>query len=214
MVDLVRLQKRIKKEDSLFSLALEKLMLASQEELKAYLNGGIVVKSSILRPTLNWQEIEIKELDGGEYIGRSEDVFSGVDIRFSPAHTRGCPTKRIKAKIDFVKDAQTTFWEAFSALPGLWRDKCLSSENQVVEFCRANNKCGHGLGLTTKTMVFLVKINGLDPINENRPEDNLLIVCVKVIDEKYYSHSYCLYSSITESYPYYIVSPQLYPLEK
>lgn len=213
MVDLVELRKRAE-EDTLFSLALGKLTLASQEEIKAYLNGGIVVRSNILRPALNWQEIEIKELAGDEHIIGAKDVFSDFDLRFFPVHTLGSPTKKIKVKLDFVKDGQTTFWEAFSALPGLWRDKCLTSESQVVELCRANNKCGYSLGVTNKSMAFLVKIDGSSPVNENRPESNLFIVCVRVNEEKYHSYFYHLYAPIAESRPYYIVSPQLYPLEK
>jgi len=75
--------------------------------------------------------------------------------------------------------ANGTFLDIFRSLPGTWNQKWLS-QDQVIEFCESLPDWLRQSGNAT---FFLIKKDENKPIDENNPEDNLVVVLVHVCSD-------------------------------
>jgi len=137
------------------------------------------VAADTLRVTLRpiGETIDLKALDGRRSIAKARNVFKRyIDQNFvvwQLDKTRA--TKKAKVQVyDMLDDGN--FMDVFRSLPGTWEQKCLS-QNQVVEFCKITpgrlRKEGSGT-------LFLCKRDEGRPVDEARPDDNLVVANVYV----------------------------------
>jgi hypothetical protein len=171
---------RAQNEKSLFNSALKKLVNSSEEELDNFLKGkiDIRIKDGILRLISDNQTISLKSLTGKRLIYQAEKIFkSYIDPDFVNwgLNKFGIATPETLIKVDEVV-SNGKFMDVFRALPGTWNQKWLS-QNQVIEFCETFSSWLKQGGDAT---MFLCKIDENKLIDENKPQDNLFVVYVRV----------------------------------
>ena len=118
--------------------------------------------------------IKIKALAGQRLICQSPEVFNiSIDSWFNHygINKPGVATPETEVMV------HRTFGDAtsrkfFDSLPGTWNQKWLS-QDQVIEFCQHRMKGNHH-----NTSFFLVKKDERKPIDEHKPEENLVVVSV------------------------------------
>ncbi len=127
------------------------------------------------------KNLALKALDGGRLICDAKSTFkSGVDNKFVTwgINKLGVASSETLVQVhDIMQDS--TFMDIFSALPGTWNQKWLS-QNQVIEFCETFFEWLRRNGGTT---IFLVKKDESKPVDEDKPLDNLVVVCVVVYSD-------------------------------
>ena len=205
---------RVRNEQSLFNSALKKLVNSSEEELDDFLKRkiDIKIKDGILRLISGDQNLILKALDGSRLIYQAKKTFkSFIDSDFINwgLNKSGIATLEIPVKVDEII-GDGTFMNIFSSLPGTWNQKWLS-QNQIIEFCET---LPHWLRQERNATMFLCKIDENKPINENKPQDNLVVVYVSVSSDglDVYVHRLEYDYVWGGGYRPRVVSPQLIPL--
>lgn len=120
----------------------------------------------------------IKALAGQQNIATAQEVFkSWIDPDFQKRgiDNRGVATPKTPVRV-YEMTQSGTLMQIFSGFPGTWSQKVLS-QNQVNEFCK---NYSNWLSEEWATL-FLIKIDEGRPINVSRPQDNLVVVRVRVI---------------------------------
>ncbi len=170
-------------------------------------------KSVILKLIFGDQPFVIKALDGSCLIHEAEKTFkSYIDPNFVDwgLNKTGIATPETQIRVDEVV-GEGTFMNIFGFLPATWNQKWLS-QNQVIEFCETL----HGwLRQDECATMFLCKIDENKSVNEEKPQDDLVVVFVDVISGGLDVDVFRLDDVIVwgEGYRYRVVSPQLVPLE-
>lgn len=135
-------------------------------------------KQPILNLISGGHSLVLKALDGKRLICKSGKTFrSGIDgdfVKWGIAKP-GIATPATPAQVHEMV-GNGTFMDIFRSLPGTWNQKWLS-QNQVIEFCETLPDWLRQNGNAT---FFLVKKDESKPINEDKPEDNLVVVRVRV----------------------------------
>ena len=166
---------------------------------------------SILRLISEDGVLTLKDSDGSRLIYNAKDTFkSGIDNDFVRwgINNPGIATAKTPVQVcEIVQDG--TFMDIFSALPGTWSQKWLS-QDQVIEFCET---LPEWLRQENYATFFLVKKDEKEPIDENNPQDNLVVVYVFVYSD---GLSVCVrrleYDRVWYGeYRRRVVSPQLIP---
>ena len=168
---------------------------------------------SILRLISDGEALGLKELDGKRIIYNSKKTFlSFIDEDFKNwnLNKEGVATPETPVQVnEIVQDS--TFMEIFSALAGMWNQKWVS-QHQVIEFCE---NLFAWLSPTGATM-FLVKKDENQPIDEANPQDNLVVVLVRVysvgliVSMNPLENGYRWFAEFLRR----VVSPQLIPLSE
>jgi len=176
---------RVKNENSLFGSALKKLVNSTEEELDDFLKRKIEKQiNSILRLISGGSTLTLKALDGSRLICKAKKTFkSFLDADFVNwgINKPGITTPETPISVHEMI-ANDTFLDIFRSLPGTWNQKWLS-QNQVIEFCESLPDWLRQDGNAT---FFLVKKDENKPIDENSPEDNLVVVGVGVLSDGLY----------------------------
>ncbi|HNX11025.1 MAG TPA: hypothetical protein PKI61_02690 [bacterium] len=118
--------------------------------------------------------IKIKALSGQRLICQSPEVFDiGIDSWFNHygINKPGVATSEAEV-IVYRTFGDATSRKFFDSLPGTWNQKWLS-QDQVVELCQHRTKMN-----CHNTSFFLIKKDENRPIDEHKPEDNLVVVSV------------------------------------
>jgi len=135
------------------------------------------VAEGILR-LISDQALNIKALDGNRFIYNSKQTFkSYIDPSFVNwnLNKAGIATDKTKVQVHEMI-GNGTFIDIFSSMPGAWSQKWLS-QDQIIEFCETLPYWLRQKGLAT---FFLTKKDENKPIDENKPEDNLVVILVSV----------------------------------
>jgi hypothetical protein len=136
-------------------------------------------QKGILRLISGDHDLKLKGSDGSRLICQATDVFKFIDDRNHQAgisHPGIASPEMTPEVYQLLRDA--TFMDIFTSLPGSWDQKWIP-EDKVVEFCK---KYPHWLRQKHLSTFFLIKREQDKPINQEKPSDNLLIVCVRVND--------------------------------
>lgn len=172
---------RVQNSNSLFTSGLKKLVNSSEEELSNFLNVNVKVENQangILRRISGRHTLALKALDGKRLIYNSMKTFkASVDPNFKKwnLNKTGMATPETLVQVsEMVGDG--TFMKIFSSLPGIWKQKWVS-QNQVIEFCET---LSNWLRHDEYDTMFLIKKDENKPINEDNPQDNLVVVNVCV----------------------------------
>jgi len=203
---------RVKNENSLFGSALKKLVNSTEEELDDFLKRKIEKQiNSILRLISGGSTLTLKALDGSRLICKAKKTFkSFLDADFVNwgINKPGITTPETPISVHEMI-ANDTFLDIFRSLPGTWNQKWLS-QNQVIEFCESLPDWLRQDGNAT---FFLVKKDENKPIDENSPEDNLVVVYVNVHSDGLYVYVYRLeFDNVWYGEDRHrVVSPQLIP---
>lgn len=135
---------------------------------------NISKKPELLRPISNDKPLIIRELDGTRIIAKEQSIhksFLNHDFRHWGLDHNGLKTKPTPVQIhEMIKKSSGK--DLFAALPGAWNQKWLT-QHQVIEFCESFKEW---LKQNEHATMFLVKINENLPIDENKPEENLVMV--------------------------------------
>ncbi len=203
---------RVRNEKSLFNSALKKLVNSTEEELDDFLKRKIKpkVNEGILR--LLKDGLAIKALDGSRLICKAKKTFkSFIDIDFVNwgINKHGIATPETPVQVrEMIGDGK--FMDIFRALPGTWNQKWVS-QNQAIEFCETLPEWLRQEGYAT---FFLIKKDENKPIDEENPQDDLVVVYVYV-----FADGLDVYVDRLEDddvfhgqYRHRVVSPQLMPL--
>jgi len=175
---------RVKNKKSLFGSALKKLVNSTEKELDDFLKRKLEkkeaeVKTGILRLISGNEVIKIKALDGRDLIYKAGKVFKSFldgDFRNWGLTKKGIATIEAPVQVhEMVGNGR--FLEILQSLPGTWNQKWLS-QSQVIEFCKTHARWLRQGGNAT---FFLIKKDENKPIDENHPEDNLVVVHVRVL---------------------------------
>lgn len=209
---------RVKNENSLFGSALKKLVNSTEEELDDFLKRQIEknevkpkTNEGILRLISGGQTLTLKALDGSRLICKAKKTFKSflnADFVNWEINKPGIATPETTIDVHAMI-ANGTFLDIFRSLPGTWNQKCLS-QDQVIEFCESLHDWLRQGGNAT---FFLIKKDENKPIDENNPEDNLVVVRVRVYPGGLYVRVYRLghdgvwYGGDRHR----VVSPQLIP---
>jgi hypothetical protein len=204
---------RIQNEKSLFSIALKKLINFTKEELDEFMKREITAKvtEGILR-LISGNTITIKALDGSRLIYNAKDTFkSGIDGDFVNwgVNNPGVATPAAPVQVhEMISDGK--FMDIFKSLPGSWNQKWLS-QNQFIDFCETQSNWLRQEGYGT---LALIKKDENKPIDEDNPEDNLVVVYVDVRSDGLLVYVDRLEDGDVWSgeYRHRVVSPQLIPL--
>jgi len=205
---------RVQNEKSLFNSALKKLVNSSEEELDGFLKMKLEKKdkSNILSLISVGQNLVLKALDGSRLIYKAKKTFkSHIDSDFVGwgLNKSGIATPETPIQVHEMT-GDGTFINIFSSLSGNWNQKWLS-QDQVIEFCET---LPTWLRQDEYATMFLCKINENKPIFEDKPQDNLVVVCVCVFSD---GLSVCVDRLEDDAvwrgeYRHRVVSPQLITL--
>ncbi|MFZ4632014.1 MAG: hypothetical protein ACOYL8_02260 [Patescibacteria group bacterium] len=171
---------RVQNEKSLFNSALKKLVNSTEEELDDFLKRKITAKvtEGIIRLISGDSTLTIKALDGSRLIYNAKDTFkSGIDGDFVNwgVNNPGVATMEAFVQVhEMIGDGK--LMDIFKSLPGTWNQKWLS-QNQFIDFCETLPDWLRQEGYGTFS---LIKKDENKPINEDNPEDNLVVVGVRV----------------------------------
>jgi hypothetical protein len=174
---------RVQNKKSLFNSALKKLVNSTEEELDDFLKRKIepTVNESILRLVSPMGGLIINALDGSRLIYEAKKTFkSFLDNDFVNwgINNPGIATPKTLIQVrEMIGDGK--FMDIFRALPGTWNQKWVS-QNQVIEFCET---LPEWLRQEVYATFFLIKKDENKPIDENNPEDNLVVVSVGVLSD-------------------------------
>lgn len=204
---------RVQNEKSLFNSALKKLVNSTEEELDDFLKRKITAKvtEGILRLISGDSTLTIKALDGSRLIYNAKDTFkSGIDGDFVNwgVNNPGIATPETLVQVhEMIGDGK--LMDIFKSLPGTWNQKWLS-QNQFIDFCETLPDWLRQEGYGTFS---LIKKDENKPINEDNPEDNLVVVDVYVFSDGLYVRVIRLgYADVLDGrYRNRVVSPQLIP---
>lgn len=171
---------RVQNEKSLFNSALKKLINSTEEELDNFLKMKIKLKpqQGILLLISGGKSLKLKALDGSRRICKSKKTFkSFIDGDFENwgINKKGVATPETPVQVhEMVGDG--TFVDIFRSLPGTWNQKWVS-QDQVIEFCESLPDWLRQEGYGT---FFLVRKDENKPIDETKPEENLVVALVYV----------------------------------
>lgn len=133
-------------------------------------------KEKIFRLYPGDQNLAIRALDGSRIISEAKKVFKVyIDEDFVDLgiNKLGIATPETPLNIHEIT-TNVTFLHIFHSLPGTWDQKWLS-QSQVIEFCESMP--GY-LSPNRRATFFLIKKDENKPVDENDPEDNLVVACV------------------------------------
>lgn len=171
---------RAQNDKSLFNSALKKLVNSTEEELDDFLKRKIeaIAPRSIIRLISEGKGLKLKALDGSRLICESTKTFkSFIDADFGNwgINKKGVATPETPIQVhEMFGDG--TFMDIFRSVPGAWREKWVS-QDQVIEFCES---LSGWLRQGNNGTFFLVKKDENKPIDEKKPEENLVVVSVYV----------------------------------
>jgi len=141
----------------------------------------IVPPQRILRLISGENSLTLKALKGKRLIYNSKRTFkSFIDQNFVNwnMNKKGIATPETSVQVhEMVQNG--TFMDIFRTLPGTWNQKWLS-QDQIIEFCETLPNWLRQEGSAT---FFLTKKDESKLINEDKPEDNLVVVYVYVFDD-------------------------------
>ncbi|MFA5109152.1 MAG: hypothetical protein WC458_01225 [Patescibacteria group bacterium] len=172
---------------------------------------NLEAQPSLLKLISNNENLMIEASDGKAYIYDAKKTFrSFIDEDFKNwgLNKPGIATPETLVKVDeIVSDGK--FLDIFRALPGTWNQKWFS-QDQVIEFCETFSSWLRREGNTT---MFLCKIDENKIIEEDKPQDNLVVVSVRVGSDGLRVYVYRLecVSVWYGEYRHRVVSPQLIP---
>ena len=149
-------------------------------ELDDFLKRKIAPKEpDILRLISGGHSLKLKATKGKRLICDAKKTFkSFIDADFSNfgINKPWAPRPEMPIQVhEIVGDAE--FLGIFKALPGTWAEKWIS-QDQIIQFCEKLPKWLRQEGYGT---FFLTKKDENQPINEDKPEDNLVVVYVLVL---------------------------------
>jgi hypothetical protein len=144
--------------------------------------------NEIIRSISDGHDIWLDALDGDRlfYSGESLGEFPNSDYYRFDFTKPGVATPRMLIGIGEMKN-RNKLKEIFGALPGNWNQKWLS-QDQVIEFChKLPNWLLQGQKNDNAT-IFAIKINENEPVDEDKPEDNLVgvVVCTSTKGLRFY----------------------------
>jgi hypothetical protein len=181
-------------------------------KLLTFLADNGELKPSILRLISNGQTLTLKALDGQRLIYNSKKTFkSYIDQNFVDwdLNKTGVATPETLVQVHEIVD-NGTFIDIFSSIPGNWNQKWLS-QNQVIDFCET---LPDWLIQNRHATMFLVKKDENKSVDEDNPQENLVVVNVDVLSDGLYVRVSCLEHNLVwlGEYRNCVVSPQLIPL--
>ncbi len=144
---------------------------------------SVEVKPAILRLLSDGQSLSLNALNGQRLIYNSKKTFPSFiddDFKHWNLNKKGVATPKTIIEVHQIMQ-DSTFMEIFSALPGTWNQKWLS-QNQIIEFCEELSNCLSTTGVT----ISLVKKDENKPVDEAKPQDNLVVVYVRVNSDGLY----------------------------
>ncbi|HNX10941.1 MAG TPA: hypothetical protein PKI61_02270 [bacterium] len=145
----------------------------------------------LLLAEIGGPQLGIKALSGNRLICEAKKVFKAnitSDFARWGLDKTGVATPETLIRVNEVI-AIGTFLKIFCSLPGTWDQKWLS-QDQIIEFCEG---LPDWLRRPDKSaMMFLSKVDENKPINEDKPEDNLVVVVVVVRSGQLGAFVYCL----------------------
>lgn len=136
------------------------------------------MENQIVRSISDGQEIFIEALDGSRLFYSDEKLgeFPNSDFYKFDFTKPGKPTPRTQVEVGEMKQ-KNNLKEVFGALPGNWNQKFFS-QDQVIEFCRTFPHLLLQGQTNDNATMFAIKIDDDEPVNEDKPEDNLIGVFV------------------------------------
>jgi hypothetical protein len=170
-------------------------------------------ENNIMRLISAGHALRLKSSDGSCLICEAKETFKAyIDPDFVKwgINKTGIASAEMSVQVhDMIEDG--TFMDIFQALPGTWGQKWLP-QDKVVDFCDTFPNWLRQEGFAT---FFLVKKDENRPIDEKKPGDHLVVVCVSVDDDGLDVDVYRLEgASVWYGGPRHrVVSPQL-PLVK
>lgn len=173
-------------------------------------NENVSTKPPILVLIFGGEKLSIKALDGKRFIYNSKETFAYVGSDFVNWNSNELGISTFETPVQIHEIVQRSkFMDIFGALPGTWNQRWLS-QNQIIEFCETFPYRLMQGGFAT---MFLIKKDENKLVDESRPQDNLLVVCVGVRPSGMNASVYFLenQSFWTGEHRYRVVSPKLTP---
>lgn len=136
-------------------------------------------RDDILRLISGDHALALKALDGSRLIYKAKNTFaSSIDSSFVNwgLNKNGIATPQTMIRVDEMTGAGG-FVDIFQSLHGTWNQKWVS-QNQVIEFCEG---LPNWLRQAEVATMFLCKKDEYQPVDENKPQDNLVVVRVFVL---------------------------------
>ncbi len=130
-----------------------------------------VLDKVYLRVVWQREPIKIRALDGTRLISACSKVFSSFihkDFYYLNLPDEATPETPVKI---FKNIADGTFLKILNSLPGYWDEKWFN-QDQIIAFCEDNKEWID----SEKAVICLCIIDPKKPVNESRPQDNLMVV--------------------------------------
>ncbi|MFZ4632268.1 MAG: hypothetical protein ACOYL8_03675 [Patescibacteria group bacterium] len=150
------------------------------------------MENEIIRSISDGHEIYLEALDGGRLFYSVDDLgeFPNSDFFQHDFTKPGVATPRMQIEVGEMKQ-RDNMKEVFGALPGNWNQKWLS-QDQVIEFVRNFSHWLLSGQKNDNATIFVIKIDENEPVDEKKPEENLIgvIVCKSVEGLKFFLYHF------------------------